>query len=241
MPANSCSWITPPEQYAHAGQAKAWAIMIARAGMAESVDAADSKSAALKSVWVRVPLPAPRHGEHGIQQLDQIGRTIPRRRSAPQLIQAASANTPCVAARAIENLAIRIHLPALLHTQRKSGRQIDRPLKGIAGRSPCHNRTLIEVRTSLAFGAIATCGGFALLDRGFFCLAFGTHVGDSTPSTSACCYGAPAGFPLRWSWLRRTSICAPIGIRPHRRTAFPSCIAAADRKKAIGAAAFGLH
>src|SRR5688572_15545915 len=27
--------------------------------MAESVDAADSKSAALKSVWVRVPLPAP--------------------------------------------------------------------------------------------------------------------------------------------------------------------------------------
>lgn len=30
-----------------------------RAGMAESVDAADSKSAALKSVWVRVPLPAP--------------------------------------------------------------------------------------------------------------------------------------------------------------------------------------
>lgn len=28
--------------------------------MAESVDAADSKSAALKSVWVRVPLPAPR-------------------------------------------------------------------------------------------------------------------------------------------------------------------------------------
>lgn len=35
------------------------AILRARAGMAESVDAADSKSAALKSVWVRVPLPAP--------------------------------------------------------------------------------------------------------------------------------------------------------------------------------------
>ncbi len=33
--------------------------MMCFAGMAESVDAADSKSAALKSVGVRVPLPAP--------------------------------------------------------------------------------------------------------------------------------------------------------------------------------------
>src|SRR5690606_34818415 len=32
----------------------------ARAGVAESVDAADSKSAAGDSVWVRVPPPAPR-------------------------------------------------------------------------------------------------------------------------------------------------------------------------------------
>src|SRR5690606_29372649 len=37
-------------------------IIAGRAGVAESVDAADSKSAALKSVWVRVPPPAP--GNH---------------------------------------------------------------------------------------------------------------------------------------------------------------------------------
>ena len=55
------------------------------AEVAESVDAADSKSAALKSVWVRVPLPAPGHEQHGDQIIQKIWWSYPRSRCATKL------------------------------------------------------------------------------------------------------------------------------------------------------------
>src|SRR5690606_7688415 len=52
------------------------AIIRARAEVAESVDAADSKSAALKSVWVRVPPSAPDRGHARRRGLPVAGSTV---------------------------------------------------------------------------------------------------------------------------------------------------------------------
>ena len=56
------------------------AILAVRAGVAELVDAADSKSAGLKTVWVRVPPPAPNkyRPRGGFLLLGRLGWVNPR-------------------------------------------------------------------------------------------------------------------------------------------------------------------
>ena len=103
------------------------------AGMAELVDAADSKSAALKSVWVRFPLPAPSQqptSSVGIAQILKIS-SPDRRDEAHRLLadgidpaakkkaeRAAIADTFCALAGSISTLSA-------IHSTRKPYRKRD--------------------------------------------------------------------------------------------------------------------
>src|SRR5690606_36809273 len=62
------------------------AIIRARAEVAESVDAADSKSAGLKTVWVRVPPSAPDRGHARRRGLLVAGSTVLNRGHAHGVI-----------------------------------------------------------------------------------------------------------------------------------------------------------
>ena len=103
--------------------------------MAELVDAADSKSAALKSVWVRVPLPAP----HEKSRAAMLGFFVLR------TLQAASVHMLRIAATGVIDAAVLGISTTYLHRRTFGLIHFFRRAGDIAVRAPSQGNALIMV------------------------------------------------------------------------------------------------